>query len=140
MSGLGNGVAYAFTVRALTGAGWGVASDPSDAVTPSAPTRPSIVISGTRDSADSRVVVVRGSTVGLVGEEVTAWTRTGQAPFVEGTVPRIVAEDGSFTWSRRARRSLDVFFAHGMTRSNVVSIPAPAGPRVWHAPEHVVSR
>ena len=140
VSGLRNGVAYAFTVRALTGAGWGVVSDPSNAVTPSAPMRPSIVISGSRDPADSRVVLVRGSTVGLAGEEVIAWTRTGQAPFVEGTVPRIVAEDGNFTWSRRARRSLDVFFAHGMTRSNVVSIPAPAAPRMWHAPEHVVSR
>ncbi len=138
VSGLRNGMEYSFTVHALTGAGWGATSDPSNAVTPSAPTRPSIVISGTRDSGDSRVVLVRGSTVGLVGEEVIAWTRTGQSPFAEGIVPRIVADDGSFSWSRRARRSLDVFFAHGVTRSNVVSIPARSSPRVWHAPRHVL--
>ena len=52
MSGLSNGTAYTFEVRALNGAGWGPWSAPSESVTPGPPPppppAPSIMITGTR--------------------------------------------------------------------------------------------
>ncbi|MFM9134070.1 MAG: fibronectin type III domain-containing protein [bacterium] len=128
VSPLKNGVSYTFTVRALTGAGWGTPSAPSDPVTPIAPARPSLVISGSRDPADGRFVLVTGSAVGLTGQEVTAWVRRGRGPFRQGVAPRIVGEDGSFTWRRWALGPVEVYFAHGVTRSNVVLIPAAGLP------------
>ena len=125
IAGLTNGTAYTFTVAALTGAGWGPASDPSNAVTPTALSRPSILITGSRDTADPRVVRVSGETEGLVGEQLLPWTRqAGQSEFTTGSGLRTVAADGTFTWSRRSGKALSVYFTHEQIRSNVVRLPA----------------
>jgi hypothetical protein len=125
VAGLTNGTAYTFTVAALTGAGWGPASDPSNAVTPATPSRPSIAITGSRDAADPRVVRVMGETEGLVGEQVGPWTRqAGQSGFTAGAGLRTVAADGTFTWSRRSGKAISVYFTHEQIRSNVIRLPA----------------
>ena len=125
VSGLTNGTSYTFTVRALNGAGWGASSDPSNAVIPHAAPKPSIVITGSRDAADTRVVRVSGTTTGLVGEQVTPWLRfTEQTTFMEGTGVRTVAADGTFAWSRATGKKVHVYFAHGSIKSNTVVIAA----------------
>ena len=125
VSGLANGTAYTFTVRALNGAGWGSDSAPSNAVTPRPTPKPSIVITGSRDASDNRVVRVTGTTTGLVGEQVTPWLRfTEQTAFMEGTGVRTVAADGAFEWSRATSKKVHVYFTHGSIKSNTVVIPA----------------
>ena len=124
VSGLVNGTGYTFTVRALNGAGWGGSSAPSDAVTPRALARPTIVITGSRDAGDPRFAVVRGVTTGLVGERVMPFVRfAGESEFSPGKVTRPVAEDGTFDWQRRTGRRLVLYFAHGAVVSNTVAIP-----------------
>lgn len=125
VTGLTNGTTYTFAVRALSGAGWGRWSEASNAVTPSKPVTPTIVISGSRGTgADSRTVRVVGSTTDLVGETVQARVRLqGQSGFAFGSV-RVVADDGSFDWQRRTGKRVDVFFTAGALESNRVTIPA----------------
>ena len=125
VSGLTNGTAYTFTVRALNGAGWGSDSAPSDAVTPRATPVKTIQITGSRDAADTRVVRVSGTTTQLVGEQVTPWVRfPGQTTFTAGTGVRTVAADGTFAWSRATGKKVHVYFTHGSIKSNTVVIPA----------------
>jgi len=75
VTGLTAGVEYTFQARALNGAGWGVYSESSNAVTPSAPVTPSIMVSGSRDASDPRLVRVTGESVGLAGRPVTPYLR-----------------------------------------------------------------
>jgi hypothetical protein len=125
VSGLTNGTAYTFTVRALNGAGWGVSSDASNAVTPRATPVKTIQITGSRDASDTRVVRVSGTTTGLVGEQVTPWVRfPGQGSFTAGTGVRTVAADGTFAWSRATGKKVHVYFTHVSIKSNTVVIPA----------------
>lgn len=125
VSGLSNGVAYTFTVRALNGAGWSSASASSLPVTPVAPVRSTILISGSRDIATPRVVRVSGVTTGLVGDQVTPWIRQrGQSAYRQGSGVRTVADDGTFEWTRRSGKAISVYFMHGQTKSNVIGIPA----------------
>jgi hypothetical protein len=121
VEGLSNGTAYTFTVKALTGAGWSTASEPSNAVTPRAKLRPTIVITGSRDG--DRIAVV-GSTTGFgMGGLVTPWMSRSLKDFVSRTaIP--VSIDGTFTWSRRASSSVvwRVYFTAEAVRSNTVTI------------------
>ena len=124
VTGLANGTAYTFTVRALNGAGWGSDSAPSNAVTPQAVVK-AIQITGSRNASDTRVVRVTGSTTDLVGEQVTPWVRfPGQTTFTAGTGVRTVASDGRFAWSRATGKRVHVYFAHGSIKSNTVVIAA----------------
>jgi len=123
ISGLTNGTAYTFTVRALNGAGWGAISAPSDPATPQASVAASIQVVGTRDTGDRRYARIIGTTTGLVGERVSAWMRFGrEKQSRQGLVQPLVASDGTFRWSRKAARSFSVYFAHGAVTSNTVVI------------------
>ena len=125
IGGLTNGTAYTFTARALTGAGWSSASEPSNAVTPRAVPRPSVVISGSRDG---REIQVSGTATGLgMGAILKPWVRlTGQTVFAQGSADILVSMDGTFDWSRRSSKRLSVYVQtpDGSQRSNTVIIPA----------------
>ena len=118
IDGLANGTTYTFTVKALTGAGWSVASEPSNAVTPSGP---SIVIRGSREG---RRVVVYGSTSGFgMGAELVPWVRIGGG-FEKGLSAVLVSADGTFRWERRSPRGkgLAVYVEGDGVRSNMVVV------------------
>ena len=123
VTGLTNGTTYTFTVKALSGAGWGASSTPSNAVTPTAPPpppTPSILITGTRDGSTIRV---DGTTTDLTGS-VTPWVRfPGQTRYTEGTA-RPTITDNAFTWSRKANKKAYVYFTHESVKSNTVTIAA----------------
>ena len=120
INGLVNGQPYTFTVRALTGAGWGAWSEPVSA-TPGV--EKSILITGSRED---RSVVVSGATTGLVGERVTPWIRfPGPGGYAPGAGVQTVADDGTFTWQWRTGKKTYVYFrAESDVRSNRVIIPA----------------
>lgn len=116
VSGLVNGRAYTFAVRALTGAGWGAWSPASSAVTPQA----AMLISGTR--AGRRIVVTGRA---QPGEVVQPWVKLdGQGAFVKTVEPVTAGQDGAFRWVRRAPREAWVYVTHGGGTSNTVDIPA----------------
>ena len=120
VSDLSNDTAYTFTVRALSGAGWGTPSGPSNSVTPQAPPKPSILISGTRDGSTIRV---DGTAIDLTGT-LTPWVRFPvQTSYIEGSA-RPAITDNAFTWSRKANRKSYVYFTHGDVKSNTLTIPA----------------
>jgi len=119
VSDLRNGEEYSFRVRALSGAGWGLWSDPV-LVTPAV--EKSIVVVGAREG---KRVVVEGETTGLVGAEVTPWVRfPGPHSYEAGTGVRIVSANGTFTWRRETGKKVYVYFRADEVRSNRVIIPA----------------
>ena len=119
VSGLTNGTPYTFRVRALNGAGWGDWSRASSAVTPRAST---ILITGSRTG---RVVTVTGTVSDIAaGSALTPWVRLGDGDVQRGRVDASVDTDGEFTWQRRAKRAVQIYFTHGATRSNTVVISA----------------
>ena len=123
VEGLSNGTAYTATVRALNGAAWGASSTASQPFTPVETANPSIVITGSRGADDPRLARVTGTTTGLVGEKVTPWTRfPGQSEYLAGVRTPTVGSDGTFAWTRRAGRTISVYFAHGAAKSNTVVI------------------
>jgi len=126
ITGLTNGTAYTFTVKALSGAGWGAWSEPSNTVTPRGSEAMSIVITGSRAG---RTVQVSGTTRGIdAGSELVAWARLGTATdFAPGRRPAIV-RDGEFTWQRRASRTIALYFTFEGTSSNRVTFPAHSPP------------
>lgn len=125
ITGLTNGTAYSFEVRALNGAGWGPWSDPSDAVTPSAPTVPSLLITGSRDGSR---IAVRGSSEGFgMGAVLRPWVKLrGQQAYTEGAARILVDEEGDFEWGRRTgkRAFVIVRSEDRAVASNRVIIPA----------------
>jgi predicted outer membrane repeat protein len=125
ITGLTPGTPYRVTVRALNGAGWSTFSAPSDPVTPLAPTPQAIVISGTRDSADPRVVKVNGTSTGLIGAVVTPFVKlSGQTSYSEGRGTRTVDSQGRFDWQRKTGKKTYVFFMSDDVASNRVIIAA----------------
>ena len=122
VTGLANGTAYTFTVKALSGAGWGETSAPSNAVTPVAAPKPSITITGTRDG---QRITVTGTAMHLDSQAVRPWIRfPGETTFSQGSAVIPIAADGSFTWSRKSGKKIYVYVAHDTTKSNTVTIPA----------------
>jgi len=118
-----NGESYAFRVRALNGAGWGAWSAFSDPVTPGPVA--SIVITGSRDG---RFVRVGGKAPGLEGDALIPRLRfPGPKPYSNGRARPVVDDDGDFTWQRKTRKKVYVYFftEDREVRSNRVII----GPR-----------
>jgi hypothetical protein len=127
ITGLVNGVAYSFRARALNGAGWGAESAASAPVTPRA--ERSLVITGARDAADARYVLVSGTATGMAGETLTPWIRfPGQTSYAAGMSRPTVSSDGTFTWKRLSAKKTYVYFTGESVRSNRVIIPAQQRP------------
>lgn len=117
VTGLEPGVDYTFTVRALSGAGWSAVSEPSNTVTVVVPT---ITITGERKG---KRLIVSGQTTGLEpGTRLTPWTTRQSRATIKGR-HITVADDGTFTWSRRASKKMTwqvrVTDGNG-TRSNII--------------------
>ena len=125
VSGLTNGTEYTFTAQALTGAGWGATSSPSNAVTPEPAVTPTIVITGYRGTgASSGRVYANGTTTHLAGEIVRARVKvTGELDYRDGS-SRTVSADETFTWQRKTGKTTYVYFTHAQARSNSITIPA----------------
>ena len=124
VAGLSNGTPYTFTVKALTGAGWSAASEPSNTVTPQAVPRPTIRITGTREG---KRIVVTGTTTGFgMGAELVGWVRLPGGEFERQPGRILVNTEGAFTWERRTRRPATVYVStpDGSVTSNRVVIPA----------------
>jgi len=125
VTGLSNGSEYTARVRALTGAGWGSWSEPSDPFTPVAK---SIMISGSRGEVRGRAgITVRGSTSGFApGAVMRPWMRfPGQVSYQKGEAKLSVDEDGGFTWQRQTGKKIyvSVRTSDGHLRSNRLIIP-----------------
>lgn len=111
ITGLVNDTAYTFTVEALTGAGWGADSSPSEPITPVAPVEPTIMITGTRAEGGARQAVrAFGESTGLQGEVVQARVHlSGEIDYYNGS-RRTIGADGSFTWQRKTNKKVYVYF------------------------------
>jgi len=118
VTGLANGTAYTFAVRARNAVGWGDWSVASPSVTPLAP---SITISGSRSG---RTVTVSGTTTAIApGDLLTPWVKVGTSTeFVASRFDVVIGTDETFTWKRLANRSVAVQFVHESARSNTVTI------------------
>jgi hypothetical protein len=122
VTGLTNGTTYTFTVKALTGAGWGASSTPSNAVTPTAPPASTILITGGRDG---QRITVTGTSMHLTSLTVRPWIKfPEQTTYREGIAVIPIGADGTFIWSRKSNKKTYVYIAHGTTKSNRVIIPA----------------
>jgi hypothetical protein len=122
VTGLTNGATYTFSVKALSGAGWGKTSAPSNAVTPVAAPKPSITITGSRDG---QRITVTGTAMHLDSQTVRPWIRfPGETTFSQGSAVIAIAADGSFTWSRKSGKKIYVYVAHESDKSNTVVIAA----------------
>jgi len=125
VDGLTNGTAYTFTVKALTGAGWSAASAPSNAVTPGTVTRPSVMITGSREG---KRIEVSGKATGFgMGGTLRPWVRVaGQSTYTPGSATILVSADGTFEWGRKTGKRVSVYVQtpDGLVRSNVVRIAA----------------
>lgn len=124
VTGLASGTAYSFTVRALSGAGWGSWSAASDQVTPTAARSARISITGSRSGS---WIKVSGVVAGLEsGAVITPWSSRTSRSLLRGR-PVLVSDEGTFAWSRRAGQAVAwrVFFtAADGTRSNTLTIAA----------------
>lgn len=120
ITGLTPGKSYTVTARALTGAGWSAASSPGATVVPlAAPEAPSILITSSRDRTQKWMARIEGTTTGLVGAEVVPYIRVaGKTSFSPGASTRTVDADGKFTWQRKAKKRLTVYFTSGDVTSN----------------------
>lgn len=129
VSGLTNGTAYTFTVRALNGAGWGPWSAASASVVPTAAPIPGLVISGERMQVKGKPGIrVTGEATDLApGTVLRPWIRfPGQSSFAQGTARVVVDERSRVVWERMTGRKVYVYLQteDGVTRSNRITIPA----------------
>lgn len=128
VEGLTDGQTYEFQARALTGAGWSGWSELSNPITVPGGPDISIVTSGSRES---RRVEVTGVVSGLdAGAVLRPWVRLrGQKQFTQGRARIVVDESGEFTWSRRARRVVQVYVAtpDAQATSNIVHLRTGSG-------------
>ena len=126
ITGLTNGTAYTFSVRALSGAGWGPWSAPSLEVAPQAAARASIVISGSRDRArGATMVIVTGRSNLGSGTVLRPWMRLGgQSGFRQGSTDILIDDTGAFEWSRRTARTITLYVrtVDGLVTSNRITI------------------
>jgi hypothetical protein len=131
VTGLRNGTAYSFTVRALNGAGWSPWSSASAAVTPTAPVVASIVISGVRgDVRGEPGVIITGTSNLRLGAIVVPWMRfPGQTSFEEGSARLMVDASGGFTWERRTGKKISVYVVSDEWTSNRVIVRSIAAGR-----------
>lgn len=131
VTGLTNGAAYTFVVRALNGAGWGPYSNPSDPVTPRVPdprVLPTITIEGERGLVRGRPgVIVTGTSTRLQqGAILRAWIRfPGQAAYQRQPEQILVDTDGDFTWQRRTGKKIFISIRtdNGEVVSNRLILP-----------------
>jgi hypothetical protein len=122
VTGLTNGTTYTFTVKALSGAGWGETSAPSNAITPKAAPSPTITITGSRDG---QRITVTGTAMHVDSQTVRPWIRfPGETTFSQGSAVIPVGSDGSFTWSRKSGKKIYVYVARESDKSNTVVIAA----------------
>lgn len=130
ITGLTNGTAYVATVEALNGAGWSTPSTPSDPVTPAREMPPTIVITGARGTGETGsrgyvgVVYADGVTTQLKGERVQAHVHlAGETSYYRGS-QRMVNEDEQFTWTRRTKKKVYVYFSarDGSVTSNKITV------------------
>ncbi len=128
---LANNTDYTFMVRALNGAGWGPWSAATLPVTPLLPEDPAeakdptdaFMISGSRRG---RLVQVRGVTTLTPGALVTAHIRfPGAYPYRPVADALVVSAESSFTWQRKTRKKVYVYFRSedGLTSTRLI-IPA----------------
>lgn len=90
-----------------------------------APVTPSMVVVGSRDSADPRIVRVAGQSTGLAGQQVTPYVRFPTQPaYRAGFARPVIAADGTFAWQRTTARKVYVYFTAGGVRSNRVIVRA----------------
>lgn len=129
VSGLSNGTAYTFTVRALNGAGWSPWSAASAEVTPAAPVTPSIVITGSREQVRGRPgIAVAGSSTLEMGAVLRPWLRfPRQTTYAGGSAQILVDDTGAFTWERRTGKRVHVYMAIDGLESNRIVI-RPSAP------------
>lgn len=126
IEGLTPGEAYTFIVRALTGAGWSAGSTPSNSVVPKPVTpTPTIMITGYRGT-DERIgrVFADGVTTHLAGRTIQARVHlAGETDYYDGSTRR-VSDDESFTWQRRTKKKVYVYFTteDRLVRSNRIII------------------
>ena len=124
--GLIPGRAYAFAVQALSGAGWGPSSKPSNSVFVPGRAPRGIVIAGKREG--DRVVITGQTTGFAASDRLRVWLqRPGDSGFRPGLKAIRVNPSGAFTWQRIATSGLRVYVStegNGSVRSNTVTVRA----------------
>ena len=94
-------------------------------MTPEASSKPSIVVTGSRDG---KRIEVSGSTTGFgMGAIVHPWVRlAGQSAYSQGSAEVLVSMVGTFDWGRKTgkKASVNMQTPDGSVRSNTVTIRA----------------
>ena len=89
-------------------------------------TAKTLTITGTRQKIGKRSsVTVSGTSEGLAGQMVTPWFKLrGERIYRQGSVRKLVQQDGSFTWQRRGGKKIYIYFLadNGAVRSNTLTI------------------